>query len=107
MIEARLAGTDGLGPAKFTIPTMQAMWENDRSLLAELVLPALVRACRAAPTTEASDGTVVDLTAACSALAGYDGTGRLNAAGGWLFAEWAAYAPSDNFWADASIPPAR
>jgi len=104
MIEARVAGTDGLGPAKFTIPTMQAMWENDRSLLAELVLPALVRACRAAPTAEASDGTVVDLTAACSALAGYDGTGRLNAAGGWLFAEWAVYAPSDNFWADAFDP---
>ena len=34
----------------------------------------------------------------------YDGTGRLDAAGGWLFAQWNAYTPSDNFWADAFDP---
>jgi len=104
MIAARVAGTDGLGPPKFTVPTMQAMWENDRSLLAELVLKPLVGVCRARPMATASNGTSVDLTEACAALAGYDGTGKLDAAGGWLFAQWAAYTPSDNFWADSFDP---
>jgi acyl-homoserine-lactone acylase len=52
----------------------------------------------------------VDLTAACAALAGYDGTGNLNAAGGWLFSEWSFYAPSEatsgsgGFWVNAFNP---
>jgi acyl-homoserine-lactone acylase len=103
-IAARVAGTDSLGPPKFTIPTLQAMWAGDQSLLAQLVLRPLVAVCRAKPTATASDGTVVDLAPACTALAGYDGTGRLDAAGGWLFAQWNAYTPSDNFWADAFDP---
>jgi len=107
MIAARVAGTDGLGPPKFTIPTLQAMWEGDQSMEAQLVLEPLVAACRATPQVKASNGQTVDLTAACNALAGYDGTGRLAAAGGWLFSEWVARAPSSNFWAtpfDAAQP---
>jgi acyl-homoserine-lactone acylase len=90
MIAERIAGTDGLGKPKFTIPTMQAMWENDRSLLAELVLKPLVAACRKAPIQTASDGTTVDLTSACDALAGYEKyeNGDLGASGGWLFSLW-------------------
>lgn len=107
MIAARVAGTDGLGSAKFTIATLQKMWEGDQSMEAQLVLQPLVGACRATPEVKASDGRTVDLTAACNALAGYDGTGRLDAAGGWLFSEWVARAPSSNFWAtpfDAAHP---
>lgn len=102
MIAQRLAGTDGFGPPKFTIPTLQAMWQSDQSLEAQLVLDSLVGACRATPSAKASNGTTVDLAAACTALAGYDKTGKLEAAGGWLFSEWAAYAPSNSsdFWAD-------
>lgn len=99
MIAARVAGNDGLGPPGFTIATMQQMWESDRSELAKLVLKPLVRDCTNNPIAHASTGTTVDLTAACHALAGYNGTGRLNAAGGWLFSEWAVRAPSTNFWA--------
>jgi acyl-homoserine-lactone acylase len=71
---------------------------------AQLVLGALVGACRATPSAKASNGTTVDLTAACTALTGYDKTGNLGAAGGWLFSEWAAYAPSNGLWSDSFNP---
>jgi acyl-homoserine-lactone acylase len=80
MITKRIAGTDGLGAPKFSLPTLQAMWEGDRSLAAELTAPALAAACAAAPM---QDG--VDLTAACPVIAAYDHTGRATSKGGWLF----------------------
>ncbi len=97
MIAQRLAGTDGLGPPKFTIPTLQQMWESDQSKEAQLVLASLVGACNATPQATASNGVVVDLRGACRALSEYNGTGSLDAKGGWLFSEWAGFAPS-NFW---------
>ena len=104
MIAERMAGTDGLGGRKFTVSLLQRMWENDRSKLAELVLGSLVGACRANPHQIASNGMAVDLTAACTALAGYNRTGNLDAHGGWLFYTWFNYAPSSGFWADAFDP---
>lgn len=100
MIAERVAGTDGLGSPKFSIPTMQQMWENDRSLLAELVLKPLVSACEKAPVQTASNGTTVNLSAACAALAGYEHyeNGDLDASGGWLFSQWYSSGFSDSFW---------
>src|SRR5262249_52326748 len=99
MIAARVRGTDGLGPAKFTISSLQRMWESDRSELAQLVLKDLVADCRAHPSQPASDGKTVDLRQACTALAGYQGTGRLNDKGGWLFSVWAALDTDSDFFA--------
>jgi acyl-homoserine-lactone acylase len=101
MIAERVAGTDGLGKPKFTVPTLQAMWENDRSLLAELVLKPLVTACRKAPEQKASNGTKVNLTSACAALAGYEKyeNGDLDATGGWLFEDWYNQNFTGRFWA--------
>jgi acyl-homoserine-lactone acylase len=104
MIRQRVAGTDRLGAPKFSIPTLQAMWQSDRSKLAELVLGALVGACRAHPSAVASDGQTVDLTPACNALAAYDGTGALAARGGWLFSEWNVQFKGSKFWADTFDP---
>jgi acyl-homoserine-lactone acylase len=104
VVAARLKGTDGLGAPKFTISTLQRMWERDQSELAALVLKDLVADCRAHPPQMASDGRTVDLTAACSALAGYNGTGSLNATGGWLFSVWAALDTDSNFYATAFDP---
>ena len=101
MIAKRVAGTDGLGAPKFTLDTLQAMWESDQSGLAQAVLQPLVSACEATPSVKATNGTTVNLTAACAALASYNGTGHLNASGGWLFSEWYAMAPSSGFWATA------
>src|SRR5215210_1539303 len=43
--EQRLAGTDGLGPAGFTIDTMKAVFNANRNLSAELGKDAVVQAC--------------------------------------------------------------
>jgi acyl-homoserine-lactone acylase len=100
MIAERVAGTDGLGKPKFTIPTLQAMWENDRSLLAELVLKPLVTACRKSPEQKAANGTKVNLSKACDALARYRRyeNGDLDASGGWLFEVWYNLPFSGTFW---------
>lgn len=104
LIAARVAGTDGLGAPKFTISTLQRMWESDTSELASLVLPSLVADCHAHPSAVASNGQTVDLTAACNALAAYNGTGRLNAEGGWLFMVWADTDTDSNFFATPFNP---
>src|SRR5579875_1608064 len=106
LIAARVAGTDGLGPRLFTIPTLQRMWEGDESELARLVAGDLVADCRANPVQVASDGQTVNLMAACQALAGWDGTGRLDAHGGWLFDVWAATDTDSDFYA-VGFDPAR
>ena len=104
MIAARVNGTDGLGPPKFTISTLQQMWEGDRSGLAALVLPDLVADCMAHPEQAASNGQMVDLTATCNSLAGYDGTGQLDANGGWLFMVWSALDNDSEFYATPFNP---
>jgi acyl-homoserine-lactone acylase len=104
LIAARVSGTDGLGKPKFTIATLQRMWEGDRSYLAQLVLNELVADCQAHPTQIASNGQVVNLTQACAALAGYNGTGKLNAQGGWLFKVWSDLDTDKLFYATAFNP---
>jgi acyl-homoserine-lactone acylase len=104
MIAERMNGSDHLGPPKFTIPTLQRMWEGDRDPVAELVLRDLVADCRAHPSAAASNGHTVDLTAACAALAGYDGTGSLDATGGWLFSVWNGLDSDSPFFASAFDP---
>jgi acyl-homoserine-lactone acylase len=101
MIQARIKGTDHLGPAKFSLGTLQRMWESDRSELAALVLHDLITDCRAHPAQTASNGQLVDLTAACAALAAWDGTGHLNARGGWLFTVWNYLDTDSSFFATA------
>jgi len=102
MIAERVKGTDGLGKPKFTVKTLQAMWENDRSLAAELVLKPLVHACRTSPDHRAANGTKVSLTrsGACSALRGYEKyeNGDLKASGGWLFETWYNLGFPESFW---------
>ena len=101
LIAARAAGSDGLGAPKFTLATLQRMWESDKSELAALVLPALVADCRSHPSQVASNGTTVDLTAACNALASYNGTAKVTAKGGWLFMVWADTDIDPNFFSTA------
>lgn len=55
------------------------------------------REARAHPSATASNGTVVDLSAACGVLAAWDHTGQATSKGGWLFAAWYERAPSPLF----------
>ncbi|QFZ19751.1 penicillin acylase family protein [Saccharothrix syringae] len=88
MIADRLTGEDGLGPAGFTLPTLQATTFGNRNLTAEQGRAAVVAMCAADPAPVGSDGTPVDVRAACAALAGWDGRGDLDARGAVLWREF-------------------
>jgi acyl-homoserine-lactone acylase len=81
------------------------MWQGDKSELAALVLGELVSDCKAHPLQVASNGQPVNLTAACTALSGYNGTGRLaGSGGGWLFSVWAHLDTDAKFYATPFNP---
>ena len=73
MIAQRLAGTDGLGPPRFTLRALQAIMLGNRNYSAELVRSDVVAMCRAHPVLTAGDGTRVNVRAACDTLARWDG----------------------------------
>ena len=77
--EQRLAGTDGLGPAGFTLDTMKAVFNANRNLSAELAKDAVVQAAaRAAAPTCAE---------ACAVLAAWDGRADIGSRGAVLWRE--------------------
>ena len=79
MIGQRLAGTDGYGPPGFTLAALQTML-GERNYSAELARAAVVAMCRAHPVLTANDGSQVDVSAACSALASWNGRADAGAA---------------------------
>jgi acyl-homoserine-lactone acylase len=95
MIAGRLAGTDGLGPRGFTLSTLQSAMLGNRNYGADLGRAAVVEMCRANPVLTASDGTRVDVRAACNVLARWDGRADVDSRGEAL---WEAF-----FWADPSF----
>ncbi|MBY8872348.1 acylase [Micromonospora sp. PLK6-60] len=87
-VQQRIAGTDGLGRAGFTTGTLWSVMFGNRAYGGELVRDDLVRSCTADPAATASDGTPVDLTAACAALRGWDLRVDLDSRGAHLFTEF-------------------
>jgi acyl-homoserine-lactone acylase len=85
MIARRLAGTDGLGPPGFTLPTLQATMLGNRNYGAELGRDAIVAMCRADPVLTASDGKRVDVRGACDILASWDGRAGVDSPGETLW----------------------
>src|SRR5215213_98724 len=77
--EQRLAGTDGLGPAGFTIDTMKAVFNANRNLSAELAKDAVVQAC----LTRGG----ADLADACAVLAAWSGRADVASRGEVLWRE--------------------
>ena len=103
-IEERLAGTDGLPGQGFTTETLWRSMFDNRVYGGELLRDQLVAACRATPSVTATNGTVVDLTAACDSLAGWDLKTNLDSRGAHVFREFVlaggirfadAYSPAD------------
>jgi len=88
MIAERLHGSDGLGPAGFTLASLQATMLGNRDLTAEQGRAAVVAMCSANPALVASDRRSVDVRAACAALAGWNGRGDLDARGAVLWREF-------------------
>jgi acyl-homoserine-lactone acylase len=103
--QGNLMVRDRLGAGrKFTIGSLQGMWENDRSYLAELVSDQLAELCSANPVIYLPEGPV-DVSEACPVLAAYDNTGNLDSKGAWLFAAYQRRAPSGaDFWSDQFDP---
>jgi acyl-homoserine-lactone acylase len=104
MVSQRLAGTDGLGPPGFTLPTLQETTLGDRNYGAELTRGDAVAMCRAHPVLTASDGKPVDVRAACDVLARWDGHGNTGSRGEVLWRTFfllAAQSAGDGLW---SVP---
>ena len=95
MIAQRLAGTDGLGPPSFTLPTLEAAMLGNRNYSAELGRADVVAMCRAHPVLTAGDGKRVDVRAACDTLAGWDGRADAGSRGEAL---WETFF-DDSLWA--------
>jgi acyl-homoserine-lactone acylase len=95
MIAQRLAGTDGLGPPRFTLPTLQATMLGNRNYSAELGRADVVAMCRAHPILTAGDGKRVDVRAACDTLASWNGRADAGSRGEAL---WETFF-DDSLWA--------
>jgi acyl-homoserine-lactone acylase len=80
LAEQRLAGTDGLGPPGFTLPTLQEVMFGNRNLSAELARDTTVSACRASGRA--------DLAEACTVLAAWDTRADVGSRGAVLWREY-------------------
>ena len=80
MAEQRLAGTDGLGPPGFTLPTLQQVMFGNRNLSAELARDTTVSACQASGRA--------DLAEACTVLAAWDTRADIGSRGAVLWREY-------------------
>ncbi len=87
-VQDRLAGTDSLPGNKVSPDTLEAIFFQGRMMSAELVLPALLGLCQTTPSASATNGTVVDLTQACSVLNGWDRRAKISSVGTPLFREF-------------------
>lgn len=76
-VQKRLAGADGLGPAKFDLKSLQQVMFGDRHLGGEMARDDLVKACRASGKAK--------LAPACEALAKWDLHVNLDSRGAALF----------------------
>ncbi|HJP79641.1 MAG TPA: penicillin acylase family protein [Pseudonocardiaceae bacterium] len=73
MIGERIAGTDGFGPPGFTLSSLRQTALGDRVQTAENGnRDDVVAMCGKDPVLTATDGTMVDVRAACQALANWD-----------------------------------
>jgi acyl-homoserine-lactone acylase len=90
MTQARVDGTDGLGPAGFTRQDMQNMVFNDRQYGAELDKAAAVSMCQSFPGGMAptSSGAPVAVGSACDVLAKWNGREDVSARGAVLWRQF-------------------
>ncbi len=81
MISQRLAGADGYGPPGFTLASLQETMLGQRNYSADLARAAVVTMCRTHPVLTATDGSQVDVRAACQILAAWNGRADVNSRG--------------------------
>lgn len=89
-IAQRLSGADGHGGPGFDLASTAALALDNRSLIGEVTGGDVVTLCRSFPGGQArtSAGALVDVRAACAALAGWDRRYELDSRGAVLFDEF-------------------
>ncbi len=87
-VQDRLAGKDGLSGTRVSPDNLEAVFFQSRLMSAELVLPSLLGLCQATPSATATNGTVVNLTQACSVLAAWDRSAKISSVGAPIFREF-------------------
>jgi acyl-homoserine-lactone acylase len=96
MVEGRAQGTDGLGEAGFTAELVEALFRQERDLGGELLAGPIAEDCLDNPIGS-HGGETVDLTEACTILAAWDGSVRVDAVGAALYTGmWAALGSEAN-----------
>jgi acyl-homoserine-lactone acylase len=90
MVTSRIAGTDGLGPAGFTLGSVKNLMLSDIQYGATLVKPQLVALCRSLPggLAPTSSGGTIAVGDACDVLAGWDGRENVDSRGAVLFRDF-------------------
>ncbi len=97
MTQARVSGTDGLGPAGFTVKDMQNMVFSNRQYAGELWRDQLVALCRSLPggLAPTSSGTPVAVGDACNVLANWGLHENLGSHGAVLFRRFVDHVMGD------------
>ncbi|MEL7240206.1 MAG: penicillin acylase family protein, partial [Planctomycetota bacterium] len=98
MIDERINGTDGLGAPGFTLDTLQEILFGSRNYAAELIADDVVALCLDEGASVDIDGTLVDLTQACSVLGSWDKRQNADSIGVPVFLEFlqSAFAELDD-----------
>jgi acyl-homoserine-lactone acylase len=109
MLNQRLTGTDGLGPAGFTLPSLQATMLGDRDNSAELDLADVVALCRTHQELPASNGRMVDVAAACDVLAHWNTRADIDSRGEVLWRQFFVGLEDEpqSMWQKVPFDPAR
>jgi acyl-homoserine-lactone acylase len=96
-LEDRVPGRTFRTDGRFTFEGLKAAILSERSLAADLLVPDLVRRCRANPRVVLVEEGAVDLGPACSVLEGWDRDFGLASRGAVLFREWMGQYEREDF----------
>jgi acyl-homoserine-lactone acylase len=90
MVTSRISGTDGLGPAGFTLRGVQNLMFSDIEYGATLVKPQLVAMCRSLPggLAPTDSGAAIAVGDACNVLAAWNGREDPDSRGAVLFRDF-------------------
>ncbi|MDH3743180.1 MAG: penicillin acylase family protein, partial [Hyphomicrobiales bacterium] len=88
MVQARLAGTDGLPGEGFTLESLINVLMSNQSKAGQLIRDDLVTLCRANPEVTLPGDATIDLTHGCDVLADWDLHANAGSRGAHLFREF-------------------
>jgi len=93
--EMRLAGSDGLGDPGFNIDNLRELLYQADNYTAHLVLDEVLQVCEGIEETPATSSSLQ----ACSTLANWDRSHRVDSVGGHVFTElWRDLRDTENMW---------